>query len=107
MCSKVTKDNCKVRRVVFDLQAAITEAQRWYTFLRWPPLLEIHDEYYQLMLWVTNESLTLQDIIPTRSLITLSIYICTFTRCLIVMVYRNGTDLYVPCIYIQQFFMKL
>ncbi|KAF0986008.1 hypothetical protein HZS_7240 [Henneguya salminicola] len=86
-----------------SVQAAITEHQisiNGKTFLRRQSFLKIHG------------------IIPACSFdVAFQSTPAPFTQCIIVMVYGNETDLYVPCIYalltgknecyIQQFFRKL
>ncbi|KAF0987903.1 hypothetical protein HZS_6220 [Henneguya salminicola] len=91
---KKTRENRRVMNLN-SIQAAITNIQRFINgkfFLRRQSFLEIHGEYNQIMLWATNESLSLLRY-NTHTFIdgTFRSTPAPFTQCIIVMCFLNIT----------------
>lgn len=61
---------------------------------------DIHGEYHQIMIWATNECLSLMRYNgPTFIDCTFRSVPSPFVQCLIVMIYDAGTEIYIPCAY--------
>lgn len=86
-----------------SIQSAKTEPSRSLNgkpFLRRHLFLEIHDEYHEIMIWATNESLALMRY-NSHTFIdaTFRSTPSPFSQCLIIMVYDQSTEVYVPCVF--------
>lgn len=61
---------------------------------------DVHGEYHQIMIWATNESISLMKYNGHTFVDgTFRMAPAPFVQCLIIMVYDIGTDSFVPCAY--------